>query len=79
VYLCSERNDNAAWTLNVGTLSIRSLAFPLDRFSEGLINDRVEADYVWHDLEKDELNRQTCIFERSTPFGASGGGPLAAW
>jgi hypothetical protein len=45
----------------------------LDRFTGQLINDRLEADYVWHDLQKDELNRQTCIFERSAPSGTTGG------
>jgi hypothetical protein len=55
-----------------GTLRITSQAFPLDRFTGQLINDRVEADFVWHDLRKDELNRQTCIFERFTPFGTPG-------
>jgi hypothetical protein len=73
VYLSGERDDNAAWTLDGGTLRITSQAFPLDRFTGHLINDHVEADYVWHDLEKDELNRQTCIFERFTPFGTPGG------
>jgi len=24
----------------------------------------VEADYVWHDLDRDQLNRQSCVFER---------------
>jgi hypothetical protein len=72
-YLSGERDDNAAWTLDGGTLRITSQAFPLDRFTGHLINDHVEADYVWHDLEKDELNRQTCIFERFTPFGTPGG------
>ena len=64
VYLSGERDDNAAWTLDDGTLKITSQAFPLDRFSGRLTNDRVEADYVWHDLAKDELNRQACTFER---------------
>jgi hypothetical protein len=73
MYLSGERDDNAAWTLDDGTLRITSQAFPLDHFTGQLINDRVEADYVWHDLAKDELNRQTCIFERSTPFGTPGG------
>ena len=73
VYLSGERDDNAAWTLDDGTLKITSQAFPLDRFSGRLTNDRVEADYVWHDLAKDELNRQTCIFERFTPFRTPGG------
>jgi hypothetical protein len=76
VYLSGERDDNAAWILDGGTLRITSQAFPLDRFTGRLTNDRVEADYVWHDLEKDELNRQSCIFERFTPFGTPGGASL---
>jgi len=71
VYLSGERDDNAAWTLDDGTLKITSQAFPLDRFSGRLTNDRVEADYVWHDLEKDTLNPQTCVFERFTPPGGA--------
>ena len=58
VYLSGERDDNAAWTLDGGTLRITSQAFPLDRFTGHLTNDLIEADYVWHDLQKDELNRQ---------------------
>jgi hypothetical protein len=72
-YLSGERDDNAAWTLDGGTLTITSQAFPLDRFTGQLINDRLEADYVWHDLAKDELNRQACTFERFTPSGTPGG------
>jgi hypothetical protein len=34
-----------------------------------LTNDRVEADSVWHDLERDQLNLQTCVFERFAPSG----------
>jgi hypothetical protein len=75
MYLSGERDDNAAWTLDDGTLRITSQAFPLDRFAGQLINDRLEADYVWHDLARDELNRQTCIFERFTPLGTPGGAP----
>jgi len=71
VYLSGERDNNAAWTLDDGTLRITSQAFPLDRFTGRLTNDRVEADYVWHDLEKDTLNRQTCVFERFTPPGGA--------
>jgi hypothetical protein len=67
MYLSGERDDNAAWTLDGGALRITSQAFPLDHFTGHLTNDRVEADYVWHDLAKDELNRQTCIFERFAP------------
>jgi hypothetical protein len=78
VYLSGERDDNAAWTLDDRTLRITSQAFPLDSFSGRLINDRVEADYVWHDLAKDELNRQTCSFERFTPSGTPRGAARAS-
>ena len=52
-YLSGERDDNPVWARAVGHLT----------------NDRVEADYVWHDLEKDQLNSQTCVFERLAPSG----------
>jgi hypothetical protein len=68
-YLSGERDDNAAWTWDGSTLRITSSTFPLDRFTGHLTNDHVEADYVWHDLQKDELNRQTCVFERFAPLG----------
>jgi len=67
VYLSGERDDNAVWALDSGILTITSKLFPLDRFSGQSKDDRVEADYVWHNLDTDELNRQTCTFER---FGA---------
>jgi hypothetical protein len=73
VYVSGERDDNAAWSLDGGMLTVTSKAFPLDRFTGHLTNDRVEADYVWHNLATDELNRQTCIFERVTPSGTPGG------
>jgi hypothetical protein len=73
LYLSGERDDNATWTLDGGTLTITSQAFPLDRFTGHLTNDRIEADCVWHDLAKDKLNQQTCIFERFTSFEAPGG------
>jgi hypothetical protein len=63
-YLSGERDDNAVWTWNGSTLLITSATFPLDRFTGHLTNDRVEADYVWHDLERDQLHGQTCVFER---------------
>src|ERR1022692_785834 len=66
VYLSGERDDNAAWAWDDSTLRITSSTFPLDRFTGHLTDDHVEADYVWHDLQKDELNRQTCVFERFT-------------
>ena len=68
VYLTGERDDNAAWTWDGATLRITSPAFDLDRFAGRLTNDHVEADYVWHDLDKDELYRQACVFERFTPL-----------
>ena len=79
VYLSGERDDNAAWTLDGGTLRITSQAFTLDRFTGLLTNDLIEADYVWHDLQKDELNRQSCIFERFTPRGAARAAAVAFW
>ena len=68
-YLSGERDDNAAWTWDGSTLRITSAMFPLDRFTGHLTNDRVEADYVWHDLERDQLHGQTCVFERFAPSG----------
>ena len=78
MYLSGERDDNATWTLEGTTLTITSQMFPLDRFTGRLANDHIDADYVWHDLARDELNRQTCIFERFTPARGQGGRPEAA-
>ena len=61
---------NAVWTWDGSTLRIASATFPLDRFTGHLANDRIEADYVWHDLDRDQLNPQTCVFERFTGRGA---------
>ena len=72
-YLSGERDDNAAWTWESGTLRITSVTFPQDRFTGRLTNDRLEADYVWHDLDRDQLNSQTCVFERFTPSGRGAG------
>ena len=72
-YLSGERDDNAAWTWDGSTLRITSATFPLDSFTGHLTNDRVDADYVWHDLERDRLNSQTCVFERFTPSGRGAG------
>jgi len=72
VYLSGERDDNATWTLDGSTLTITSRVFPLDRFTGRLTNDRIEADYVWHDLARDQLNQQSCTFERFTPALAPG-------
>lgn len=68
-YLSGEHDDNAAWTWDGSTLRIRSPVFPLDLFTGRLTDDHLEVDYVWHNLDKDELNRQSCVFERFTPRG----------
>jgi hypothetical protein len=68
-YLSGEHDDNAAWTWDGSTLRITSPAFPLDLFTGRLTDDHFEVDYVWHNLDKDELNRQSCVFERFTPRG----------
>ena len=68
-YMTGEQEDNAAWTWDGSTLKITSKSFDLDTFVGRLANDQLEADYVWHDLDKDQLNRQACVFERFMPFG----------
>ena len=67
-YMSGERDDEAAWTWDGTTLKIISATFPMDSFTAHLANDRLEADYVWHDLDKDMLNRQNCIFEKVVQF-----------
>ncbi len=67
-YMSGERDDEAAWTWDGTTLKIISATFPMDSFTAHLANDRLEADYVWHDLDKDMLNRQSCIFEKVAQF-----------
>jgi len=69
-YLSGEKDENAAWTWDGSTLTITSQLFALDRFAAHLSNDRLEADYVWHDLDRDVLTQQSCVFERLTPSGA---------
>ena len=68
-YMTGEQDADAAWTWDGSTLKIMSKTFDLDTFAGRLTNDHVEAEYVWHDLDKDQLNRQACVFERFTPFG----------
>jgi hypothetical protein len=68
VYQTGERDENAAWTWDGSTLTITSPTFDLDRFAGQLKNEHLEADYVWHDLDKDQLNRQACVFERFAPL-----------
>jgi hypothetical protein len=66
-YLSGEREENASWTWDGSTLMITSPAFPLDSFAAHVRGENLEADYTWHDLERDQLNRQTCVFERVEP------------
>lgn len=68
-YLNGDRDDNAAWTWDGATLTITAPSFPLDKFAGRMAGDHVEADYVWHDLDKDHLNTQACIFESFTLYG----------
>ena len=68
-YMTGEQDENAAWTWDGSMLKIMSRSFDLDDFTGRLANDHIEAEYVWHDLDKDQLNRQACVFERFTPLG----------
>ncbi len=63
-YKSGEQEQNGMWTWDGTTLKITSPMFPEDVFTGRLANDHVEADYVWHDLDRDQLNRQSCVFER---------------
>jgi hypothetical protein len=67
-YLSGEREENATWTWDGSTLTIMSPMFPLDRFTGHLTSDGVDADYTWHDLDRDQFNSQMCRFERVMPF-----------
>ena len=53
-----EQDGNATWTWDGNTLKIASKMFDLDSFDGHLANGGIEADYVWHDLDNDKLNRQ---------------------
>ena len=68
-YMTGEQDENAAWTWDGSMLKITSRSFDLDNFTGRVAHDHIEADYVWHDLDKDQLNRQACVFERFTPLG----------
>ena len=67
IYLSGERDDFAAWEWDGGALTITSMDFPLDSFSGRVMGETIDADYVWHDFDADELNSQSCIFERFNP------------
>jgi hypothetical protein len=62
-YQSGEQDETGAWTWDGTTLKITSPMFPQDQFTAHVASDRVEAEYVWHDLERDQLNRQSCVFE----------------
>jgi hypothetical protein len=63
-YMTGEADTHARWSWDGTTLTITSTQFDKDSFSGRVVGDRIEADYVWHDLDKDQLNRQACTFER---------------
>ncbi len=69
IYVNGETDKSALWTWDGTTLRIVSRTFDLDKFTGRLANDQVEADYVWHDNDKDELHTQSCRFERFTDLG----------
>jgi hypothetical protein len=69
VYMTGEQDENAAWTWDGSTLKIISKTFDLDMFAGHVTAEGIDAEYVWHDLDKDELHRQACAFERFTPPG----------
>jgi hypothetical protein len=69
IYMTGEADNSALWTWDGTTLRIVSRTFDLDKFTGRLANDRVEADYIWHDNDKNELHTQSCTFERFTDLG----------
>ena len=67
-YMTGEQDDDAAWTWDGATLTITSRVFDLDNFTGRLVNNSIEADYVWHNNDTNQLSRQSCTFRRFTPF-----------
>ena len=67
VYLNGERDGRAHWSFEDGTLTISSGLFPEDSFEGVVMGDIIEAEFVWHDFDRDELNPQQCIFRRFIP------------
>lgn len=65
-YMTGELDDNAMWSWDGAVLTITSRVFDLDTFTGRLVNDRIEAAYVWHNNDTNQLNRQSCAFERVT-------------
>jgi hypothetical protein len=73
VYLSGESDDDASWSWDGTMLKIVSRKFPLDGFDARPVEDRLEADYVWHERETDAYHREPCVFERLTPTGGNTG------
>lgn len=69
-YLSGEMDDGAQWHLEDGKLTITSEVFPMDSFEGEITGDRIEAEFVWHDLDLDQLHPQNCTFERFRRAGA---------
>ena len=67
VYLNGERDGRAHWTFEEGMLTIASGLFAEDSFEGVVMGNVIEAEFVWHDLDRDELNPQQCRFERFIP------------
>lgn len=67
VYLNGERDGRAHWDSEDDTLTITSDLFPQDSFEGEVTGDNIEADYVWHDIDRDEYNPQECSFQRFIP------------
>lgn len=66
-YMTGEHDDAAIWTWDGSTLTITSRVFDLDKFTGRMVNGRIEADYVWHNNDTNQLNHQSCAFERVIP------------
>ncbi len=65
-YMTGETDENAAWTWDGSTLTITSRVFDLDKFTGRVVNGGIQADYVWHNNDTNQLNSQSCAFERVT-------------
>lgn len=66
-YMTGEHDDAAMWTWDGSTLIITSRVFDLDKFTGRMVNGLIEADYVWHNNDTNQLNSQSCAFERVAP------------
>ncbi|HEX5279951.1 MAG TPA: hypothetical protein VFW28_07715 [Micropepsaceae bacterium] len=62
--MTGETDRNAAWTWDGSTLTTTSRVFDLDKFTGRVVNDGIQADYGWHNNDTNQLNHQSCAFER---------------